>query len=152
MEITQFINEIKSKIECKICFEKFIKLTNKQYDKFCKDNEYFLPETFEDDNCCRCYEDRFECLICKIVICQKCYWSFKNHKFKPREDWIDYYKASGNLDDDGMVEGCPGEECPIICPFCRTKDYKIFYGNQMPYELLNAIKKGVLNDKRVDST
>jgi hypothetical protein len=44
-----------------------------------------------------------------------------------------------------MVEGCPGEDCPIICPFCRTKDYKIFYGNQIPYELLNEIKKINLN-------
>ena len=65
----------------------------------------------------------------------------KNHKYKPAEDWEDYYEASGNLDDDGMVEAsCPGEDCPIICPFCRTKDYKIFYGNQIPYELLNEIK------------
>jgi hypothetical protein len=52
---------------------------------------------------------------------------------------VEHYEASGNL-HDGMVEGCPGEDCPIICPFCRTKDYKIFYGNQIPYELLNEIK------------
>ena len=56
MEIEQIINEIKSDILCKICFEKFIKLTNKQFDKFYKDNEELLPETFEDENCCRCYE------------------------------------------------------------------------------------------------
>jgi hypothetical protein len=90
MEIEQIINEIKSDIECKICFEKFIKLTNKQFDKFYKDNKELLPETFEDDNCCRCYEDRFECLICQNIICQKCYWNFKNHKFKPAEEDDDY--------------------------------------------------------------
>jgi hypothetical protein len=140
MEITRFITEIKSDIECKICFEKFIKLTNKQYHKFYEENAELLPESYDDDNNLRCWEDRFECLQCKNIICQKCYWSFKNHYFKPREDLIDFYKASGNLNNDGMVEGCPGEDCPIICPFCRTKDYKIFYGNQISYELLNEIK------------
>jgi hypothetical protein len=140
MEHSQIINEIKNDIECKICFEKFIKLTNEQFDIFYKDNKELLPETFEDDNICRCYEDRFECLKCKNVICRVCYWNFKNHKFKPEEDLIEFYEASGNLDYDGMVEGTPGEDCPIICPFCRTKDYKIFYGNQIPYELLNEIK------------
>jgi hypothetical protein len=140
MEHSQIINEIKNDIECKICFEKFIKLTNEQFDIFYKDNKELLPETFEDDNICRCYEDRFECLKCKNVICRECYWNFKNHKFKPEEDLIEFYEASGNLDYDGMVEGTPGEDCPIICPFCRTKDYKIFYGNQIPYELLNEIK------------
>jgi hypothetical protein len=35
-----------------------------------------------------------------------------------------------------MLEGSP-----IIGPFCRTKDYKIFYRNQILYGLLNEIKK-----------
>ena len=140
MDVSQIINNIKSDIECKICFEQFIKLTHNQYKKFYEENEDILPETYDDDNILRCWEDRFECLQCKNTICQHCYWSFKNHKFKPREDLIDYYNASGNLDNDELVEGCPGEDCPIICPFCRKKDYKIFYGNQIPYELLNEIK------------
>lgn len=50
------------------------------------------------------------------------------------------YEYFEELDQDGFAEGCPGQDCPIICPFCRTKDYKIFYGNQIPYELLNEIK------------
>ena len=54
---------------------------------------------------------------------------------------ISYYEYCGYVDDDGLVEGCPGEDCPIICPFCRTKDYKIFYGNKIPYELLGVIYK-----------
>jgi hypothetical protein len=140
MEISKIINEIKSDVECQICFEKFIKLTNEKFDIFYKENNDFLPDTFEDDNCCRCYEDRFECLTCKNTICRACYWSFKNHKFKPDDEYIEDYEASGNLDEDGLVEGWPGEDCPIICPFCRTKDYKIYYGNQIPYELLNEIK------------
>ena len=144
MENLQIINEIKSNIECSICYEKFIKLTNKEFDIFYEDNKELLPETFEDDNICRCYEDRFECLKCKNIICRACYWNFKNHKFKPNDDYIEDYEYFGELDEDGFAEGCPGEDCPIICPFCRTKDYKIFYGNQMPYELLNEIKCGHL--------
>ena len=140
MENSQILNEIKNDIECKICFENFIKLTNKDFDNFLNENEELLPETFEDDYCCRCYEDRFECLKCKNVICQKCYWNFNNHKFKPDDDYIEDYEYFGDLDEDGLTEGCPGEDCPIICPFCRTKDYKIFYRNQIPYELLNEIK------------
>jgi len=136
------INKIQNDIECKICFEKFINLTNVQFDKFYKDNKELLPETFEDDNCCRYYEDRFECLKCKNIICRHCYWNFKNHKFKPDPRDIEMYEYCGTLDKDEIVEGCPGEDCPIICPFCRTKDYKIFYGNQIPYQLLNEIKNG----------
>jgi len=145
MDYLLIIDKIKNNIECKICFESFITLTNNNFDKFMKYNKDVLPETFEDDYCCRCYEDRFECLTCKILVCQKCYWNFKNHKFMPDDEHIEDYDYFGELDEDGNVEGCQGEDCPIICPFCRTKDYKIFYGNKIPYELLNEIKneKGV---------
>jgi len=140
MEISEIINEIKNDIECQICLDLFIKLTYKEYDKFLKDNEKLLPYTFEDDTCCCLYQDRFECLVCKNIICQKCIWSLKNHKFIP-DDWcIDDYEYFGELDEDGFADGVPGQDCPIICPFCRTKDYKIFYGNQIPYEILNEIK------------
>jgi hypothetical protein len=128
-------------INCQICFENFINLKHHQYLNFIKSNKKLLSENFDEDNCCHLYEDRFECLTCKNIICQKCYWSFKNHYFVPREDLIEFYEACGTLEDNGMVEGCPGEECPIICPFCRTIDYKIFYNNKIPYELLNEIKK-----------
>ena len=145
-KIFQIINEINSDIECQICYEKFIKLNYKQYCIFLEDNKHIIPDTFEDDTCCRLLEDRFECLVCKSIICLKCYWNFKGHKFKPDDDDIEDYEyfdfVFGNqtLYEDGFVEGCPGEDCPIICPFCKTKDYKIFYGNQIPYELLNEIK------------
>jgi hypothetical protein len=137
---SQIINEIKCEIECQICYEKFIKLNDKQYCIFLEVNREILPDTFENDTCCLLYEDRFECLCCKSIICQGCYWSFENHTFKPDETYVEDYEYFSELDDDGFVEGCPGEDCPIICPFCRTKDYKIFYGNQIPYELLNEIK------------
>ena len=140
MNATNIIDEILSNIECKICDENFIKLTNKQYDEFCVKNKQLLPENFEGDNCCRIYEDRFECIKCKNMVCQHCYWNFKNHKFKPHIDDMCFYAASGTLDDDGLAEGCPGEDCPIICPFCRTKDYKIYYGNKIPYELLYELR------------
>jgi len=140
MENTQIINDIESDIECEICYEKFIKLTNEQFDIFFEDNKHILSNTFEDDYCCRCYEDRFECAICKHIICQKCYWNFKNHRVIPSTEDRRFLEYMDILDNDGMIDGCTGEDCPIICPFCKTKDYKIFYGNKIPYELLNQIK------------
>jgi hypothetical protein len=150
MDTNKIINNIKSDIECDICYEKFIKLKWKQYSKFLEDNKNLLPFTFEDDTCCLLYEDRFECLICKNkVICRKCYWNFKNHKFKPEDYVLEDYEYLNELDDNGLAEGCPSEDCPIICPFCRTKDYKIFYGNQIPYDLLNNIKNARFKCKKV---
>lgn len=140
MEKLLIINKIKNDIECKICFEKFIKLTYTEFEIFYKDNEEFLPKTFYNDNFLRLYEDRFECIKCKNVVCEDCYCKFKNHKFKPYDNDIEDYEYFGELDENGLVEGRPGEDCPIVCPFCRTKDYKIFYGNKIPYELLNEIK------------
>ena len=137
MNISEIINEIESDIECQICFEKFIKLTYEEFEKLL-DDKGLLTELFEYSS--RLFEDRFECLTCKNVICCPCYWSFENHKFKPREDLVEFYACTGDLDQDGFTKGCPGEDCPIICPFCRKKDYKIFYGNKIPYELLNEIK------------
>jgi hypothetical protein len=139
MEISEIISKMKSDIECQICFEKFIKLTYEEFKKFLEVNEGLLPQTFEDDYICRRYEDRFQCLKCKNIVCKDCYWSFKNHKYKPHDHDVGLYEYIGRLDEDGLAEGCPGEDCPIICPFCRTKDYKIFYGNKIPYELLNEI-------------
>jgi len=68
--------------------------------------------------------------------CQNCYWNVKNHKFKPHDDYIEDYEYFGELDENSLVDGCPGEDCAIVCLFCRAKDYKI------PYELLNEIKNG----------
>ncbi len=134
------ISNIFNNIECQICFEKFIKLTNDEYYKFIEKNKNILPEIFEDNTCCRCYEDRFECLTCKNTICRKCYWNFKNHKYIPDIRDYEFFNYVGLLDENGFADGCAGEDCPIICPFCKTKDYKIYYGNKIPYELLNEIK------------
>jgi hypothetical protein len=140
MENSEKLDNITSNIKCQICYEKFIKLTQKEFYNFLEDNKELLPDTFEDNNCCRCYEDRFECFTCKNIICKDCYWSFQNHKFRPDDEFIEEFIYFDRLDENGLAEGTPGEDCPIICPFCRTKDYKIFYGNQVPYELLNEIK------------
>jgi hypothetical protein len=136
----KIIEDIKTDIECEICYETFINLTYRNYDKFLIDNKHLLPENFDNDMSCLLYEDRFECSCCKNIICQRCYWSFENHKFKPPYEHIEDYEYFDELDENGMINGCPGEDCPIICPFCKTKDYKIFYRNQIPYELLNEIK------------
>ena len=60
MENTEIIDKIKSSIECTICFEKFIKLSYERLCIFYEDNKNILPQTFEDDNCGRCCEDRCE--------------------------------------------------------------------------------------------
>ena len=146
-------SDIYNEIECKICSENFIKLTSKEYDKYLEDNKDILPDQFENNTCCRLWEQRFECLICKNIVCRQCYWSFKNSWCKPHPNLIysdsgdarDDYFWNGSLNEDGFFEGCQGEDCPIICPFCRTKDYKIYYGNQVPYELLNDIRKTTKN-------
>ena len=135
MNIANLMNQIQIDVECQICYEPFIKLSYEQYDDLMRDCINILPNSFEDDTCCRLYVDRFECLTCRHIICRHCYWSFKNHKYRPAA-----YDAHIETDADGMAEGCPGDDCPIICPFCRTKDYKIFYGNEIPYELLSEIK------------
>jgi hypothetical protein len=41
MEASQLIDNIKSEIECKICFEKLIKLSNEEFCKFVEDNKFF---------------------------------------------------------------------------------------------------------------
>jgi len=140
MENSEILDNITCNIKCQICYEKFIKLTNEEFYNFLEDNKELLPKTFEDNYCCRCYEDRFVCLTCKNIICKDCYWSFKDHKFRPDNEFIEEFIYFNRLDENCLVEGTPGEDCPIICPFCRTKDYKIFYGNQVPYEILDEIK------------
>ena len=153
MDNITIINSVKCDIECNICYEKFTKLTDEQYFKFLEDNKFLLPFTFENDIAGRLYIDRFECLICKNkVICRQCYTSFKNHKFKPDDDYLEDYEYFNDLDENGLTEGIPGEDCPIICPFCKTKDYKIFYeynnnNKIIPYELLNDIKNKHLKCK-----
>lgn len=146
MEKNELIDNITCNIKCQICYEKFIKLNSDQYYRFLEDNKNILPKYFEDNTCCRLYQDRFVCLNCKHIICKDCYWNFKNHKFRPHNDDFDIYEFCGKLDENGLAEGIPGEDCPIICPFCLTKDYKIFYGSQVPYEILNDIKN--LNDNK----
>ena len=152
MEKSKLINNITCNIECQICYEKFIKLSSTQYYSFLEENKDNLPNSFEDDTCCRLYDDRFECLTCKKIICKDCYWSFKNHKFRPDDEFIEEFIYFDRLDENGLAEGTPGEDCPIICPFCRTKDYKIFYGNNIPYEVLNDIKNMNFNIGKVRKT
>jgi hypothetical protein len=65
MEKCKLISNITCDIECQICYEKFIKLDFTQYYIFFEENKDKLPDSFEDDTCCRLYEDRFECLTCK---------------------------------------------------------------------------------------
>lgn len=129
--------------ECQICFQNFVKFNSKEYYEYLENNKHLLDNNFEDDTCCRLYEDRFECLVCKNIVCRKCYWSFKGHKYKPQdEDDIEDAIYFGLLDENGLIDAeFPGDECPLICPFCKTTDYKIYYAKCISYELSNEIKK-----------
>ena len=49
----QLINDITIDKECNICYNKFINLTYKTFDKFMEDNKNILPKTFEEEYCCR---------------------------------------------------------------------------------------------------
>ena len=63
--------------ECCICYEKFI--DNITFDELCKlyyrsfEEKYNLNEhEFFGENPVRCYNDRFECITCKNVVCDTC--------------------------------------------------------------------------------
>ena len=110
--------------ECCICYEKFI--DNISYDKFLKlywksfEEKYNLNEDDFDD--VRCYNDRFECITCKNVVCDTCI------QITP--------------DKNGAVGDFTEK---FTCPICRTEDYRFlimweYDGKYLPVEILRDIK------------
>ena len=108
--------------ECCICYEKFIdnicfdKLL-KLYNKF--EEKYILNEDeFFGENPVRCYNDRFECLTCRNVVCDTCIQ---------------------NIPQDGGAVGDFTEK--FTCPMCRTEDYRFQVGSSnLSVEILRDIK------------
>ena len=47
---------------------------------------------------------------------------------------MDYLEEFGGLDDNGMIDGVPGEDFPIICPFCRQPDSRFNNCLEVPDE------------------
>jgi hypothetical protein len=130
-------NQIKSNDECEICYEKFIKLDEKQYDDFLNNNKKYIKNNnlsfYITDN--YFWSNRFECLTCKKKICKACFSSFRNHRFWIPDEYILYEYDLEQIDENQCVEGIPGEDCPIECPFCRRKDYKIYYEHNIQYSI-----------------
>lgn len=95
-----------TKNNCCICYENFI------------DNISF-DDDFWGENPVRCYNDRFECITCRNVVCDTCIQNI------PQEDG-----ATGDF------------TTKFICPICRKEDlrYKIG-GNYLPVAILRDIKR-----------
>ena len=117
--------------ECCICYEKFI-------DNICFDKLLKLYHTFEEkynlnedefwgENNVRCYNDRFECITCKNIVCDSCIQNI------PQKD--------GGIGD--FTE-------KFTCPICRTEDYRFLIswqrgGKYLPVEILRDIKNLKIN-------
>jgi len=110
--------------ECCICYEKFIdnisfdELSKKYYKLF--EKKYNTNEDdFFGENPVRCYKDRFECLICRYLVCDTCIQNIP--------------------DKDG---GTGDYVRPFSCPMCRTIDLRYQIGGEyLPSELLYDLKK-----------
>lgn len=109
--------------ECCVCYEKFI--NNICFYKLCTLYDNLLvkkyniqsEDKFFGDNPVRCYNDRFECLSCRSVLCDTCIQ---------------------NIQDEN---GATGDKEDIRCPICRTLDIRgRFTFNLLPTELLLNIK------------
>ena len=111
--------------ECCICYEKFIdnisfdKLCNLYYNLF-KEKYNLNEDEFWGENHVRCYNDRFECLTCRNVVCDCCI------QRTPHED----ESTGGDFTDK------------FTCPMCRTEDFRYqIRGNYLPVEILCDIKQ-----------
>jgi len=109
--------------ECCVCYEKFI--ANMCFDKLCKLYDNLLSKKYnikhEDEffgeNPVRCYNDRFECLTCKNIVCDTCILNMRDKN------------------------GATGDKDTIVCPICRTCDMRWRFTNlSLPTELLYDIK------------
>ena len=109
--------------ECCICYEKFI--DNITFDKLLTlyhksfEEKYNLNEDeFFGENPVRCYNDRFECLTCRKVVCDTCIQNI------PQENG-----ATGDFTEK------------FTCPMCRTEDYRFQIGSSnLSVEILRDIK------------
>lgn len=131
---TEYILETENLLtskECVICLNEFINIKNTQYNKFL---EYIIDKynlnkkdstQFEEETTTRCYDDHFECLICKNRICETCIEQMQSpcgtkeldNSAMYMNDYtrdIYYYFSS---QDTGIIK----------CPICRNMDYRRKY-------------------------
>jgi len=115
---------------CCICYEKFIdnicfdelldlysNLFKEKYNL--NDDTGHDEDEFWGENPVRCYNDRFECLTCKNVVCDTCITHIPQKNCATGGDFTEKF----------------------TCPMCRTEDYRFLIGGEyLPIEILRDIK------------
>jgi hypothetical protein len=92
-----------------------------------------INKDFEGDTSCLCYDNRFECLICKLFVCRECVYNMYGVEIckkgkEEQNEWAEYMNRP--IDEIEEYKGIMGEDGPIICPICKTKDYMEYNGNK----------------------
>lgn len=133
--------------ECVICYNKFINIKTSDYSTFLEKiiEKYELTKNndFEDETCCLLYDDRFECLTCKNIVCRSCIMDMPDYKHGKQ---LDHFAMFCNGYTEEVYEICDMNQTGIItCPICRTIDYRLLYTGKirgvLPEEILYDIKK-----------
>jgi hypothetical protein len=114
--------------ECVVCYKKFINVKDKDYTIFYDkiEKKYKLPQKpniFEDSTTCMCYDQRFECLTCKNIVCCGCIMNMPDNENGKR---LDGYAMFCNGYTEIVYETIDMEQTGIItCPICRTIDKRL---------------------------
>jgi len=106
-----------TKNNCCICYENFI--DNISFVELLKLSKKFIDDDdFWGENPVRCYNDRFECITCRNIVCDTCIQNI------PQEDG-----ATGDF------------ITKFTCPICRKEDFRYqINGKYLPVEILREIK------------
>jgi len=140
--------------ECVVCYTKFLNIKDAEYTQFLeKIKEKYkgtLPTDFENETTSYCYDDRFECLTCKNIVCIACICSMPDYKHgKTLNSYATFYNYVDNGDNGKEIYYYSDMEYTgiITCPICRKEDYRIFYTGKirgiLPEEILYDIKNRI---------
>ena len=140
--------------ECLVCCSKFINVKDSDYPQFLDKiiEKYNLPKTnkFEEETTCLCYDDRFECLTCKNIVCCGCTMHMPDYENGKQ---LNNYATFNSLAIYGyrkkVYDVLDQESTGIItCPICRTKDYRLLYTDSKRGLLSEEILYDIKNFKR----
>ena len=154
-----------TKYKCEICEEIIVDISLRDMIDM-KNSFYIMKRDIEsgeyvdipvdvsncEDYIAREQKHMYECLTCTKKLCQECRVSLEGPEFvfpSPRD--IEYMETWENDAGEnykylgGLIQGIPGENCPVICPFCNTQDTRNSYGYDHELvmsrlQLLNEIK------------
>ena len=140
------LENVLSEKECVICYHKFIDVKLVDYSNFLNTitSKYNLNNSmFEDDTMCLCYDDRFECLTCKNIVCCGCIMSMPDVKHGTQRDSFAEF-CNGYTEE--VFEVLDMNQTGIVtCPVCITKDYRLLYTRKprgvIPEEIIYEIKR-----------